>query len=190
VKEVAGTGKITVRISAQAADNAGQLTEDKNDLSKRKATTAHVDWSPGEWSKVHDKKTTADISAVLQEVVNRPGWSARNAVVLLITYVGGGGVGARRVATAFGKAGPKLSMEWAQTKALVPMPHYEYSTRFILDDKFASGEECKTDGSVRLGSSDLELSHDPNLNGCEQVVAVRYNSFMMAQGARVQAATI
>ena len=115
------------------------------------------------------------------------GWSARNSIVLLFTYLSGGGVGARRVAASYHGGRPSLHVTWSQSAALAV---YKYKVSYNLANTLNSGEECKTDGSVRLSSSDLELSHDPSFKGCEQLVALRYEGVGMAQAAALKAATL
>jgi hypothetical protein len=101
---------LTVR--AQQADNAGAFTTAAFNLSSRPVTTAFVGWSAPAWPTVGTAgadQRTPDLRAVLQEVVNRSGWSSGNALVLLITGSG------RRTAESFeGGAPPVLHVEYSQ----------------------------------------------------------------------------
>lgn len=73
-------------IQAEDSDNAPALTTTTNDISNRTLTTAVVDWTnsnaAGSTSGYHD---SPDISAVVQEVVNRPGWVANNYICIIAT---------------------------------------------------------------------------------------------------------
>jgi hypothetical protein len=78
-----------LQIWAQAADNAPTFTAAANDLSSREKTAPlPILWSPPAWSTVGAAGTdqrTPDIKTLIQEIVDRPGWSRGNALVLLIT---------------------------------------------------------------------------------------------------------
>lgn len=82
-----GGAPAVLRIQAQAADNAGAFTSATNDISNRTLTTAYVDWSPGAWEGGQSDAATRtpDLSAVMQEVVNRAGWASGNAVVFVVS---------------------------------------------------------------------------------------------------------
>ena len=76
-----------LRIHAEANDDAPTFTTTANDISDRTLTTAYVDWTPEAWDTAQaDAATrTPDLSAVLQEVVNRAGWATGQAVVFVIS---------------------------------------------------------------------------------------------------------
>jgi parallel beta helix pectate lyase-like protein/K319-like protein len=77
-------------IHAQAADNPGTFSfTDK--VSSRPRTAASTSWAPVEWDLVAEAgpmQRTPDLSAVIQEVVNRPGWASGNAIVIIVTGTG------------------------------------------------------------------------------------------------------
>jgi len=78
-------------LRAQAADNAPPFTTDANSVSSRPATAASVAWSPAAWNNVDERGTlqrTPDVSALVSEVIARPGWSNGNAMAFLITGAG------------------------------------------------------------------------------------------------------
>jgi hypothetical protein len=50
-----------------------------------------VAWSPPDWTSVGAAgaaERTPDLSALLQEIVDRPGWAPGNALVLVVTGTG------------------------------------------------------------------------------------------------------
>jgi len=57
---------------------------DATNVSDRPATIAQIAWSPEHWATTGEKKQTADISAVIEEIVNQPAWRSGNALVLII----------------------------------------------------------------------------------------------------------
>jgi subtilisin family serine protease len=77
------TSRITGKVQAEAADNPGDFTVRR--ISNVKGTAASrpwnwdAAWSPNTWYE------SPDIGPVLQEVIDRPGWSPANAIVILYT---------------------------------------------------------------------------------------------------------
>jgi hypothetical protein len=100
-------------IQAQAADNAATFTTAARNVSSRPRTSAATaaTWSPVAWIKgeVGPNQRTPDLSALVQEVVSRPGWAAGNALALIVTGSG------HRTAVAFNgsaAAAPLLHVEY------------------------------------------------------------------------------
>jgi sugar lactone lactonase YvrE len=104
------TGATTLVIEGQAADNAGTFTTARWDITTRSRTTAEIGWVPAPWNtknQVGPNQATPDLSAVIQEIVSRPGWAPGNALALIISGTG------RRTAEAFdGTAAPILYIEY------------------------------------------------------------------------------
>jgi hypothetical protein len=100
----ATSGAVSLTIQGQAADNAPTFTSTTRDVSSRTRTTAAANWSPPDWPTVGAAgaaQRTPDLSAVIREIVARPGWSAGNALVVVIT-----GSGSRNHARATSSARP------------------------------------------------------------------------------------
>ncbi|MHC4593794.1 MAG: LamG-like jellyroll fold domain-containing protein [Planctomycetota bacterium] len=58
------------------------------DISTRARTATSVQWSVPNWTAVGDQgpdQTTVDISSVIQEIVDQPGWASGNALVLIFS---------------------------------------------------------------------------------------------------------
>ncbi len=102
----------SLTIRGQAADNPTTFTTATGNLSSRPTTAASAPWSPGSWLVVGEAglaQRSTSLAAIIQELVNRPGWASGNAVVLLVTGSG------RRVAVAHNQnpaAAPLLHVEW------------------------------------------------------------------------------
>ncbi len=114
-------GATAVSIRGQAADNAGAFITATANLSSRTQTTAAVSWSPAAWNLVGaagDDQRTPNISSVIQEIVNRSGWSSGNSLAILIT-----GTGQRTAESYNGVANgaPLLHIESAPS---IPAPGY------------------------------------------------------------------
>ncbi len=99
-------------ISGQASDNAAIFTNDDFNVSSRPRTGASVAWSPASWLSVGaagPAQQTPDLSAVLQEIVDRSGYTSASSIVLIIEGTG------RRVAESVdgGPAGaPQLCVDY------------------------------------------------------------------------------
>ncbi|MBN1669720.1 MAG: tyrosine-protein phosphatase [Kiritimatiellae bacterium] len=108
----------TLRIRGHAADSAGAFTSETGDITARARTEASVDWTPPAWSTAGEAgpaQRTPDLGAVIQEIVDRAGWSGGNALALVVT-----GSGLRRAA----------SYDYAPE--LAPLLHVAYTTGTAL----------------------------------------------------------
>lgn len=103
-----GTEGTSLTIRGQDVNNAGTFTTNPFNVSSRVRTSASVVWVPPPWTSIGvagPGQLTPDLSPVIQEIVNRPGWSSGNALVLIITGAG------RRTADSFEGGGvPVLRM--------------------------------------------------------------------------------
>ncbi len=103
----------SLTIQGEHVDNATAFTSSIGDISSRPRTTAAVSWSPAPWTTVGEvgpNQQTPDISSIIQEIMNRPGWSSGNSVVVIFTGTG------KRVAEAYDG-----------NQAEAPLLHIEYS---------------------------------------------------------------
>jgi hypothetical protein len=91
------TGVSSMTIRAENSDNAATYTSGSGTITAR-AVTGSVSWTPPGWPTINVAGTdqrTADISSLVQAVVNRTGWVAGNALALQFSGTG------RRTAEAF-----------------------------------------------------------------------------------------
>lgn len=107
---LADSSSRTFRIQAFAEDDAANPTN----LSTAQAkvlTTAYVDWTPGAWTG-GTPVAGPDISAVIQEVINRSGWASGNHLAVVISNIGA--IGSVRYFTSFEDGRPTaLTVTWA-----------------------------------------------------------------------------
>jgi len=80
--ETSGSTASGMTLWGQAADNAATFTVAKNNVSSRPMTTASTNWSVPQWTSGSDYNTP-NLAAVIQEIVDRPDWSANNAIAIL-----------------------------------------------------------------------------------------------------------
>lgn len=105
----ASSGRAALQIRGEASDDAAAFSKTAYDLSSRETTDAKVDWQPENWTKVGAEHQTDDLSDVIQEIIDREGWEADNALALVITGSG------KRVAESYkgdADAAPLLHVEW------------------------------------------------------------------------------
>ncbi|MBT8201357.1 MAG: metallophosphoesterase, partial [Acidimicrobiia bacterium] len=106
-------GAASLVIEAQAADDASVFAGTSFDISTRPRTVAAVSWNPPDW--VDDRlaglgQRTPDLTSIIQEVVDRPGWNSGNGLSLIVSGSG------TRPAVAFDgdpTAAPELRIEYA-----------------------------------------------------------------------------
>jgi outer membrane protein assembly factor BamB len=103
-----------LEIRGQATDDAAAFSSEALDISKRPVTQAAAIWEPKPWTAdatPGPDHCTPDLSDMIQEIVDRPGWKPGNALALIITGSG------KRVATSAdgGSDGyPRLQIELEQ----------------------------------------------------------------------------
>jgi len=102
-----------VTVRAEAADDGLPFASTDLSISSRPTTASAVAWQPEAWPVVGaagDEQRLPVLAKVVQEVVDRPGWLAGNALVLVITGAG------RRTAEAYDglpAGAPLLHVEYA-----------------------------------------------------------------------------
>jgi hypothetical protein len=126
--EVDETGSVTTNLNfaGQAADNPPTFTTTAFNISSRPRTTAQVPWNnvPA-WTVLDAKWQTPNLSPIISELVNRPGWALGNSIVIVVSGTG------ERVAESFNgepPAAPKLVVSWevfgstTETPTNTPLP--------------------------------------------------------------------
>jgi len=75
-------------IYGQDSDDTVSFSSDDFDISTRPMTDESVTWSPDVWTSSdvsnHTPKPTPNIKTIVQEIVNRGGWSSGNSMVFII----------------------------------------------------------------------------------------------------------
>lgn len=97
----------------EAGDNPAQFTSTTGNITSRSVTATSVSWDnllP--WNTVDEKHQTPDLSAIVQELVDRNGWASGNAMVFIVT-----GSGERTAESFDGEepAAPRLFVEFCST---------------------------------------------------------------------------
>jgi hypothetical protein len=116
----ASSGAVSLRIEAQDVDSAPAFTAVAGSISARSRTAASVSWTPPAWPTVAvaglDQRTPS-LVALVQAVIDRPGWSSGNAMAFIIT-----GSGTRWAGAFDGGAAdaPRLHLAYTTTAADPP----------------------------------------------------------------------
>jgi uncharacterized protein YjiK len=112
----------SLTIQGQAVDNAPTFVASSQNVSSRPRTAASAGWSPAAWTTANEvgpNQQTPNLAAVIQEIVNRPGWAGGNSLVIIITGTG------HRTARAYdGEAAgaPLLHVEYGPASSNTPTP--------------------------------------------------------------------
>lgn len=125
--------EITLKITAEAADNAAALGTARYNISSRTDTTASVTWTiSDEWS-TGSTYTTPNLGPLVQEIISRPGWNAGQAIVFKIDWVSGDG---GRVAYSYdGNAtkAPRLVIEYEPCEVRTYYGYFNPAMRYTYD---------------------------------------------------------
>ncbi|MBK5266704.1 MAG: tandem-95 repeat protein [Acidimicrobiia bacterium] len=161
-------------IKAQATDNATAFTSASFDVSSRPVLAPSVAWVPPAWPTVGvsgPDQTSTDISALVQAVVNRPGWASGNSIAFTITGTG------KRVAESYNgsvSAAPLLHVEYVSSGPAGSSPVVNTDLATTLEDTVATisvlANDSDPDGdlvasSVTIVSNGTKGTAVPNVNG-------------------------
>lgn len=107
------TGISALMIRGELNGNAPTFSATSGNISSRSATSTAVSWSPPDWNTVGEAsggQKTPDISAIIQEIVNLPGWTTSSSLVILMEGSG------RRAAEAYdgtSSSAPELTVDYS-----------------------------------------------------------------------------
>ena len=115
---------VSVEVVGQAADDAAPFSATMDNLSARPVTASSATWNPLGWNAEASGsgQRTPDLAAILQEIVDRPGWADGNALVLLISP--GVGTGVRHAYSYDGQplSAPQLIVQYKEPSSPVVGP--------------------------------------------------------------------
>ncbi|MHC4172358.1 MAG: discoidin domain-containing protein [Planctomycetota bacterium] len=115
---VGGTQPVNAIIDGELTPNAPAFTSAVNNVSDRPRTTAQVLWQPVNWTSEGQVDQTSNIAPVIDEIINQPGWTIGNALVLIFTDDPTNPSAGLRTANT----GPLLHIEWSIGQAKGPSP--------------------------------------------------------------------
>lgn len=86
-----GSSSASLTVRGEDVDDAAAFSSTANDITSRTVTTAEVAWSPSAWTVVGEAgndQRTPDLASIIQEIIDRPGWTSGNTLVIIITGSG------------------------------------------------------------------------------------------------------
>lgn len=97
---------VTLSITAEAAGDSSLIEPEASNLSGRARIDSSIEWQPEGGLLARASLQTPDVSSLLSEVADQPGWQPGNAVLFIISRVDGQGV---RWAVSVGAGAPTLT---------------------------------------------------------------------------------
>jgi hypothetical protein len=123
-EEVVTDAPLHIIIQGELTPDAPPFVSTPGNISNRPTTTAVVKWSPEHWPVDNTKHQTSDISPIIQEIINQPGWAAGNALVLIFNQDPDRPSQSHRTCHKAGTPGyqPMLHIELSRKHAAYPNP--------------------------------------------------------------------
>lgn len=174
VDETKGSGTdLNVTIRGEASLNPAQFNASTYNISSRDTTTASAVWTGApDWDEVGvagPAQQTADLTAIVQELVAQPGWTAGNAMAFIIE---GSGTRCAESISSSGEGNPELVIVTPTTSA------------FPIAEEGDDMEEYVSDGSKDIGSSDLEIVEEGGPADLQRV-GLRFQNILIEPGATI-----
>lgn len=107
----------SLMIFGEAVDDASIFDSASWGISSRMKTAAAVGWEPPPWLQAGEQgpdQQSPDLSSIIQEIMDRPGWSRDNSLVIIIA--------------GFGK---RVAESYNGDRTGAPLLHVEYCTDIV-----------------------------------------------------------
>ncbi|MBI3673274.1 MAG: tandem-95 repeat protein, partial [Rhizobiales bacterium] len=141
---------MALTIHAQDSVNAPTFTTAANNITSRPTTASAATWSPDPWLVDGDHgaaQQSVDISALVQEVVSKTGWSPNNALAFIITG-----------------AGDRSAMTFDQSATSAPVLHVEFKLGTANVAPTAAADSAITAEDTAVAINVLGNDSDPDSN--------------------------
>ncbi|MBK8808852.1 MAG: hypothetical protein IPO21_20325 [Bacteroidales bacterium] len=160
------------------------------ELTKRPKLADSVVWviNAGDGEVVNGKCSTSDITRLVQQLVNRAGWKAGNAMAFYIK-----GTGTREMESFDGESAAAASISISYKVAEIKKTS-KIKISAISDDveewlaPNANQTQAQTIGAIDYNSSDLELGCENGLNKDPQMVGLRFPNIKLPKNKAIAAA--
>jgi Tfp pilus tip-associated adhesin PilY1 len=177
-------------IKAENSDNAARFGSSDDDITDRPVTNALVNWNNvAPWNN-NSNYNTPDLTAMVQEIINRLGWASGNSMAFIIT-----GSGQRRADSYNGSSSnaPLLHIEYS----LTPTPYIQVNTT-LLEPSCLVGNNPASDTFTitNTGTAILNYSLTDDQDwvtlssnggvlsvGATTVITVNYTASVMVRGS-------
>ncbi|MEM6347174.1 MAG: lamin tail domain-containing protein, partial [Bacteroidota bacterium] len=161
---------VSLNIYGEDIDHSPAFNANPNNLSNRTLTDTFTSWSPNGWDTYFTstgRHQTNELKAIVQEIIDRPGWASGNAISFLISGTG------TRIFTSYESdsiEAPRLVIETAVTQSVNPISNL-YLNELLANngngivDEFGQDEdwvELFNAGSSPVNIGGLYLTDDYN----------------------------
>jgi hypothetical protein len=177
----------SVTFYGEAADAPTTFSESVHNITDRPRTSASVAWNDiPAWNTVDEKHESPDLSAIVQEIVNRSGWQPGNSMSFFIEGAG------KRVAESHDgelNAAPMLHIEYGSMTStsfqdgVSPAADYAGTRDTTLsqespDTNYGAAAVCYVDGD------------DPPGSGKDKSVIIRWDVSDINPGEQIDSASV
>jgi len=109
--ETKQAGVVQLEVQGVAQDNPSSWSGTYAVTNSPK-TTAKTSWNPNDWNNPPQSglNERVDVTAIVQETVNRTGWNPNNAMAFSVRWINGSGIRTARSGTSSGA--PQLFIQW------------------------------------------------------------------------------
>ncbi|MDA2922330.1 prepilin-type N-terminal cleavage/methylation domain-containing protein [Patescibacteria group bacterium AH-259-L07] len=139
------SGTTNLTFYGEDIDNAPAFSSADGDITNRTRTSASVSWNnvPA-WTSIGQTHQTPGLASIIQEIVNRPGWTGGNAIVIMVD-----GTGERTAESYNGSPSqaPLLVVEYLSGGGVVTQPSYLDMSSTLSAQLPAIGQD-PSDGSA------------------------------------------
>jgi len=149
------TSTTSITIYGEDVDNPVAFSTSTDDITDRTPTTATESWTMAYWSAADVTYKSPDISEIVQEIVNRSGWSSGNDINIITTQTSGNR-GARSYNNSSSNA-PKLTVKYTDASL-----DDNYLT-FVDESTLPAGSSMTTD-NIETATFSSGGNTDPNNN--------------------------
>ncbi len=152
------SGSSSMFIQADSNPSPAVLTSNGYNLSTRSRTSARVDWNSVPSAAVNEKVTSPDVSPIVQEIVDKSGWSSGNDMVFLFTRKSG--TGTRKYESYNGEAvnAPSLVVSYRVTGAAASSGSAQITYQTTREKLKTSLDDMMISGSTPIVGSLLEAA--------------------------------
>jgi hypothetical protein len=166
-------------LNIQIQDDANPATfGGASNISNRTLIANTINWSPPAWNNIGQASAdqlTPNLAGLVQQVVNKAGWSPGNALAFIIS-----GSGQRIAGSYDGGAAPKLIVEYSLTGNNFPGN--------VMSQINSSDDDAEESifGTTSTSSSDLDIVFE----GGNQDIGLRFTNITIPANATIESAYI